>query len=422
MDDFISHYLHYARTTPEVPTNYSRWAAIVGLGAYLGRSYTFDHGNFHIHPNIYAQFIGVAGARKGTAIKLMKKVFSAAGYSSFSAERTSKEKFLLDLAGRGDSSPSSLSPDDILEQNLFGAGGSEGTSDYKEVFIAIDEFNDFIGTGNIEFISMLGNMWNYSGNYPCRFKNESFTIPNPTISILGGNTPTNFALAFPAAIVGQGFLSRMIIIYGEPNGRRVTFPPAPSASETAAIVERLRNIKTICIGSATLTSGAEGTLDAIYQAGIGVNDVRFESYSQRRLDHLIKLCLIVSAARGSTTITERDVITANTVLTHAEQFMPRALGEFGKAKNSDIAHKVVSIIHAGPGVVKLRDIWAQVSSDLDDMKALGTILSNLEEARKIQRVPSLGGFLPLHKLMDMSKVEQFIDLSVLTAEEREMKV
>lgn len=421
MDDFISHYLQYAKSTPEVPTNYSRWASIVGLGAYLGRAYTFDHGNFHIVPNIYAQFIGVAGARKGTAIKLMKKVFGAAGYTTFSAERTSKEKFLLDLAGRGDDSPSTISRDDILEANLFGSA-SGASSDYKEVFVAIDEFNDFIGTGNLEFISMLGNMWNYQGDYPCRYKAESFVIPNPTISILGGNTPTNFALAFPAAIVGQGFLSRMIIIFGEPNGKRVTFPPAPSSDQTAAIVEHLRRIKQHCVGTATLTNGAEATLDGIYQAGIGVNDVRFESYSQRRLDHLIKLCLIVSASRCSTTITERDVIYANTVLVHAEQFMPRALGEFGKAKNSDVAHKVVTIIHAGPGVVKLRDIWAQVSSDLDDIKALGTILQNLEEARKIQRVPTLGGFLPLHKLTDMSKVEAFIDMSLLTAEEREMKV
>jgi len=419
-EDFISLYLDYAKTTPEVPTNFSRWAAIVGLGAYLGRSFVFEHGNFHIVPNIYAQFIGVAGARKGTAIKLMKKVFSAAGYNSFSAERTSKEKFLLDLSGEGDfSSPSAA--DDILEQNLFGSPSSAG---YREVFIAIDEFNDFIGTGNIEFISMLGNLWNYTGVYENRIKSgKSVAIQDPYISILGGNTPTNFALAFPTAIVGQGFLSRMIIIHGEPNGKRVTFPPAPTKQQTEHIVNCLRTIKTACIGAADLDSAAEKALDAIYRSGIGVSDVRFESYSQRRFDHLVKLCLITAASRASLKITEQDVIYANTILVHAEQFMPRALGEFGKAKNSDVAHKVMSIIHAGGGaVVKLRDIWAQVSTDLDEMKHLVTILSNLEEARKIQRIPSLGGYLPHHKLVDTSKAESFVDWSLLTDEEREMKV
>lgn len=419
MEDFIAHYLDYAKTTPEVPQNYSRWAAIVSLGAYLGRQYVFEHGNFHIVPNIYCQLLGVAGARKGTAIKLAKKVLGAAGYSNFSAEKTSKEKFLLDLSGEGDEGIST-NVEDLLEQNLFGA---ESSGDCKQTFIAIDEFNDFIGTGNIEFISMLGNLWNYHGIYTNRIKTgKSVNIPNPTISILGGNTPTNFALAFPPAIVGQGFLSRMIIIHGEPNGKRVTFPPSPTLEQTAAIVERLRGIKSACIGPATITEGAKSTLDAIYQSGCGVPDVRFESYSQRRLDHLIKLCLIVSASRGSTTITARDVIYANTILSHAELYMPKALGEFGKGKNSDISHKVLAIIGSNPGVTVLKDLWKQVHQDLNDMRELGQILSNLCEAGRIQRVPSLGGFLPLHQIADNSSNEQFVDFSLLTEEERCMKI
>jgi hypothetical protein len=420
MGDFITHYLDYAKSTPEVPMNYSRWAGLIGLGAYLGRQYYFEHGNFLIHPNIYGMLIGVAGARKGTAIKLMKRVFTAAGYTSFSAERTSKEKFLLDLSGEADpSEPQNV--EDILEKNLFANNPSQDT---REVFIAIDEFNDFIGNGNIEFISMLGNMWNYQGVYTNRIKSgKSVSISNPTISIFGGNTPTNFALAFPPAIVGQGFLSRMIIIHGEPNGKRVTFPPAPTPESTEAIVSHLRQIRATCQGPATLTATAEHLLDAIYQAQLGVADARFESYSQRRLDHLIKLCIIHSAARSSTTITERDVVVANTILVHAEQFMPKALGEFGKAKNSDVAHRVLSIIQSNHGVTNLKDIWHQVSNDLENLQALGTILTNLEEAGKLQRVTKpISGFLPRHEVLDMDKYRNFIDLTILSPEERNMKV
>ena len=418
--DFIQHYLEYAQTTPEVPTNYSRWCALVGLGAFLGRQYYFEHGNFHIIPNIYCQLIGVAGARKGTAIKLSKKVLQAAGYNSFSAEKTSKEKFLLDLSGEGDDAISQ-SVEDILEANLFGS--SDATSDSKEVFIAIDEFNDFIGSGNIEFISMLGNLWNYSGVYTSRIKSgKSVSIPNPTISILGGNTPTNFALAFPPAIVGQGFLSRMIIIHGEPNGRRVTFPPSPTGEQTRNIVERLREIKATVTGPANLTTGAESTLDGIYKSHAGINDVRFESYSQRRLDHLIKLCLIVSASDCRTSISEDDVIYANTILTHAELYMPKALGEFGKGKNSDVSHKILSIITAAPGVTTLKDLWKQVHQDLEDMAQLGKILNNLCEAGKIQRVPAMGAFLPQHRVIEDSRSSKFVNMALLTEEERNMKI
>jgi hypothetical protein len=37
-------------------------------------------------------FIGSAGTRKGTAIKIMKQFLLAAGYNTFAAKRTSKEK------------------------------------------------------------------------------------------------------------------------------------------------------------------------------------------------------------------------------------------------------------------------------------------------------------------------------------------
>jgi len=41
--------------------------------------------------------IGEAGARKSTSIKLVKKLLGASGYTDFSANKTTKEKFLVDL-------------------------------------------------------------------------------------------------------------------------------------------------------------------------------------------------------------------------------------------------------------------------------------------------------------------------------------
>jgi hypothetical protein len=215
----------------------------------------------------------------------------------------------------------------------------------------------------------------------------------------------------------------MIIIHGEPNGHKITFPPSPTSEQTAAIVERIKAIKSNCIGPASLTGTAESALDAIYKTHRGISDVRFESYSQRRLDHLIKLCIICAASRTSRSITERDVIYANTILSHTERFMPKALGEFGKAKNSDVAHKIYSFISANSNVSTIKQIWKQVSADLDDIKHLGTILNNLCEAGRIQRVPALGGFLPiLQALSSGSEADKFIDWSLLSEEEREMKV
>lgn len=411
MEDFLTEYIQYCGQT-EVPAVFNRWAAITGLGAFLGRQYHFDHGHFNIYPNVYCMLIGSAGTRKGTAIKLMRKLLEKTGYNKFAAERTSKEKFLLDLAGEDGSDL--LTPEQLLDQNLF---GDTSTKADCEMFVAIDEFNDFIGNGNIEFISMLGNLWDYHGIYSNRIKTgKSVEINNPTISIIGGNTPTGFSLAFPTDILGQGFFSRLLLIYADKTDKRITFPPPPSASETKRILEFLGRIKQSSIGGARLTDGAEKLLDKIYQRNITVDDVRFESYSNRRFTHLLKLTILCSAASASSTITKSHVLYANTILSAAEHAMPRALGEFGKAKHSDVSHKIIQLAESTHLILTFKEIWKHVSNDLEKMSDLGTLLQNLVAAEKLQVVPGNKGFLPKRKLIETIDLS-VVDYSLLSPEE-----
>lgn len=424
-EDFLSSYLTYASDT-EVPAVFHRWAAITSIGAYLGRRYYFNHGHFTIYPNTYAMLVGASGTRKSTAIKLFKKLLVQAGYTTIAADKTTKEKFILDLSGEADEAESltrikdEKGVEDFLSQNLWGSTDTPESREDSEIFIMADEFNDFFGNGNVEFISLLGTLWDYSGVYRNRIKNgKSVSVNNPTVSILGGNTPTGLALAFPPEVLGQGFFSRLLFIYGEPNGRRITFPTTPSNERTSAIISSLRQIRLEARGAAGLTKDAERLLDTIYKADLGVNDVRFDSYSTRRFGHLLKLCLITSASRYAREITSADVIYANTILSHAEHFMPKALGEFGKARNSDITHKILQVVERDYKVVTFKEIWKHVSSDLEKPGDLQTLLQNLIAADKIQSVPKLGGFLANRRVL-AEETGGLVDYSLLTTEEREM--
>lgn len=409
--DFLSAYLSYTSNT-EVPAFFNRWSAITGIGALLGRQYHLHHGHFTINPNIYCMLIGSAGTRKSTAIKLMKKMLLTVDYTTIAASKTTKEKFLLDLAG--EELGGLLTSEQILNQNIFGA--NEGKD--AECFIMADEFNTFFGNGNIEFISLLGELWDFEGAFENRIKNgTSVSIHNPTISILGGNTPTGFSLAFPTEVIGQGFFSRLILVYGEPNGRKIAFPKLPDESDTRVITTLLRNIKHAKQGIAKLSGTAEMLLEKIYAQSTFVDDARFDSYSNRRFQHLLKLCLITSASRYAESIGERDVIYANTILTYTESLMPKALGEFGRAKNADVAHKVLGIIERTTVPVTLKMLWREVSQDLENMTKLGEIISNLREADKIQWVDTHRGFLPKRRVRDETS-NDMVDYSLLTNEER----
>lgn len=408
--NFIEDYLAYIGLS-ESPTTYHRWCALSSLGAYLGRSFSLQFGHDTLHTNMYTMLIGVAGARKSTAIKISKKIITLAGYDKISADKSSKEKFMLDLAGDDE-----MGVDDILDRNLFGGADS---SECKEMFIACDEFNDFIGNGNIEFISLLGTLWDYDGLFKNRIKTgKSVEIMNPTVSILGGNTQVNFAQAFPPSTLGQGFFSRLLLIYGEPTGRKITKPIPPSHESTAQIVKHLQAVKLNAVGEASCTPMADKLLDKIYTSGkFEVSDGRFDSYNNRRFTHLLKLCLICAAARHTRVIDESVVVYANTILAHTEYLMPKALGEFGKSRNSDVAHKLMIALEKTNKPLTLKELWGLVSTDLDKINDLTEMLRSMITADKIFNAG--GGFLAKRKARD-EDVSGTVDYSLLTKDEREM--
>lgn len=409
-EDFFTSYFEFIKDT-EAPKFFHRWSVIASIGALLTRQFYLRHGNNTIYPNLYCMLIGNPGVRKSTAIKTIKKIIRKSGYTTIAADKTSKEKFLIDLGNmKGEQE------EDILEQNIW-SGQQENTAEFSELFIMADEFNDFMGNGNIEFASLLGNLWDYSGVYESRLKNsKSVFIPNPTISILAGNTPTGFSLAFPPEIMGQGFFSRLLLIYGEPTGRKIAFPRVPEEIEIEALADKLCRIKDTAIGEVTLSKITEKLLSKIYHEWSGVRDVRFEAYSNRRFDQLIKLCLIHAAARYSAAVDEQDVIYSNTVLTHTEHLMPKALGEFGKAKNSDVSNKLMQLLDSTTAPLSIKDLWKNVHTDLEKMNDLTELLRNLVIADKIQTVD--GGFLPKKRLIQDMSSNSCIDYSLLTEEER----
>lgn len=403
--DFISLYLTYTAQT-ECPTFFHRWCAVTSLSAFLGRQIWFAHGHFTLYPNLYTMLIGSPGTKKSSAIKIGAKLLKQAGYNTFAAKKTRQEKFLLDLAEQSEKKAAAESCngdiDNILDQNLWGDDLEDADSYLHkppaECFIAADEFNNFIGLGNLDFVSILGELWDYEGVYDYKLKNsKSVYIPNPTVTILGGNTPTGFAQAFPTESIGQGFFSRLLLIYGEPSGVKYTFPPAPDTALQAELIQFLHKIKAEVTGELKMEPAAMDLLDKIYKDWPGIDDPRFEHYANRRLTHLLKLCLVITASRLGTTIALEDVIHANTLLTFTEELMPKALGEFGKSKHSDITHKVMSALDNTSLPLTFQDLWKVVVSDLDNRNLLMEILNNLVVADKIQVVEG-GSYLPRKKV------------------------
>jgi hypothetical protein len=408
-------YLDFVKDT-EAPLVLHRWSLISCLSAVLGRQCWIPFGSGRIFPNQYIMLIGEPGARKSSAIKAATKLILRSGYTTFAASKTTKEKFLLDLEGLEDVEDSKLSNDQVMKNIL---GESLSGSDPKEVFISPDEFNDFMRCGDLEFHAMLGSLWDYDNEdipYTQRLKNsKSIAIYQPTINILGGNTHTGFSEMFPPQALGQGFLSRMLLIFSEPSGRKIAFPKAPDPALETALIEMLQRIRTEFTGPLTLSKEATQALTEIYNTYQGFPDMRFTSYFTRRYTHLLKMCIICAAVEFHREITIRDVILANTLLKYAEHFMPQALGEFGKAKNADVATRILALLTKEDKVVEVGAIWKQVSNDLDTMLDLDKMLHGLKTAGKILWVPksedSVAGYVVIRKTI--KSIDSYVDYNLL---------
>jgi hypothetical protein len=146
----------------------------------------------------------------------------------------------------------------------------------------------------------------------------------------------------------------------------------------------------------TLSGPAAALLDRINQNWKPLNDLRFNDYSARRFTQLIKLCIIYAAMRFSTEISIEDITTANTILQMTEEGMPKAIGEFGKARNSDVSSKIMEALYSTHKPITTQELWKLCSSDLNRLSELADVLSSLHHADKIQTV-SVGkekGWLP----------------------------
>lgn len=407
--DFFSRFVNYARGT-EVPTFFYRWSAIGGLGAWLGKDVYIKFGSQKIYPNMYILLLGEPGTKKSTAIKTMKRVLKSAHYNHFSAEKTSKEKFLLDLSGVDEEGEADA--EDFLNAGLF------GEDEPREVFIAADEFNDFFGNNILDFVSLLGVLWDWEGIYENKIKNgQSVKIQDPYVSLLGGTTPTTFSHTFPQEVIGQGFFSRVVAVHAKPTGKRITWPHEPDEEETRELLDHLRRIKTNCQGQITFTKEAYHLVDVIYQNWKEVDDVRFASYSNRRHTHFLKLVALHTVARCSMVVEKEDVIYANTILHHTETLMPKAYGEFGQSRNSALSHKIIQYLDMikDGDYPTIMDLYGKFSADFDRFDLFVSLTQSMVQAGKLQIIDRR--ILPCIRATEEVYTET-LDYKYLTDEER----
>lgn len=370
---------------------YHRWTAISTVAALLGRNVCLPFGHMTIFPNMYCLLVGSPGARKGTAMKPAYNALRTMEFKKLAPQRVSPERFLIEMAKLGNSI-------DIEGLDLEKINFDEPS----EIFVMSEEFTDFI-RGNLDFINLLTNLWDNLPSYSHpKIHGKSIEISEPTVNILAATTPQSIASTLPQEVIGQGFLSRFILIHGENPGRKIAFPVSPTKDSTDTVVTNLIRIRNECSGILSMTDEAREMLTTIYNSYVELDDSRFEHYNTRRFTHLLKLCIVFAAMDYTTEVTKTHVVFANTLLHSTEQRMSKALGQFGKAKHSDVANTIVNVLRKATHPLKVKDIWKHVAHDLGKIDELTLLLRNLEAADRIcvTTIGGVTGFVAVNKTIN----------------------
>ncbi|MGE4259196.1 MAG: DUF3987 domain-containing protein [Candidatus Babeliales bacterium] len=407
--DFVTRYMEFCDIdNSEAPAIYHRWTCMSMLSAFFGRSIHIEFGTGKIYPNQYIMLMGDPGTRKGTAMGIGKKILKAAGYNRFSADKTSKERFLMDMK-QYDIPPGGPTAD--LEAFVMDAP--------TESYICSGEFTDFIGQNNMEFITMLTNMWDNLDIYTNpKITGKSVTVERPTVNLLGANTPEGFALAFPPEALGNGFLSRVIMLYAEVTGNKVAWPEARSKEETEALAQEMIDCREAMEGEIGIHPDTRSLGSKIYKQDIRIDDVRFSHYKQRRFIHLLKNSMVLAAMDMSKEILPIHMIRANTLLAHAELRMPKALGEFGASRHATVSGKIINFLSHAREPQTPNEIWKAVRKDIQKASDLAEILTGLKNADEIQaiKIGSKTGYMP-KRPEGKEWPTEFLDTSWLTEQE-----
>jgi hypothetical protein len=406
--------------TCEAPAIYLRWSAISMAGAVLGRRAYIEFGHSRQYANTYVFFTGKPGARKGTGLHMVRKILLLAKYANLAPVRMRKEAMWERLEQNGQATgdiTEGKEAVDVTFEDLL------GDKQYKtaELYILADELTDLITPGDTEFITNLTNLWDnlLVFDNPLRTKKDIY-IHEPTISILGATTPSSLQGIIPVAAIGGGFMRRLVLVAGEQT-KKITRPdvPAPHAIlQFVHLVQELQQLE----GEEIIIPDKLWTdyLDPIYKQEHFLTDRRFESYVGVRFTHLLKLCLIFACARLSSTVSQDDIVQANTVLAFAEMRMINALGHSGISRTSSIDGMIIDALKGAHKPPTLQELHKMLGADVGSRKELQDRLKTLKEIERVRSLTLRGRlcYLAQHDVMEALSKSAFIDQTILTEEEK----
>lgn len=382
----------------ESPPIFHVWSLISAASACMTRRCWFDMGPIRIMPNQFIMLVGAPGVRKSTSVSFGKRLLSEIPHLRFAPNSTGGHmQGLIAAMVRGQSKQED-DDDDAIGQAVeainslnFGqdsdesedALGATHTLNRSALYVAEGELTTFLGLKRDDFINFLGDMWDKAGEaeHVYQLKREKIRIGNPCLNMIGGITPMHITTYLPPQSIGQGFTSRVLMVYSD---YRKKIPwPEPLNDKAFGQFKRLMNwIFESKEGPFDYTEQAKELIEELYYYKVEIEDARFIHYTERRQTHMIKVAMALCALRMDNVITAEDVRDAHNLLAITETTMAEALGDYGLSPLALAKARVSDILRNAQQPMSAQRILIAAGSDINRAD-VGKALHELSQTKQI---------------------------------------
>lgn len=376
---FLRLHLRYVEKT-EPPRIFHVWSAITAISAAMQRHVYLDLGFGRLYGNLYVLLVGPPGTRKSTAIKFATKILRNSTSVRWAPDDTGGQRQgLIAALTEDDDTVEGMDVADALDiEKLMNAQVMLKNVDQHVMFVEAGEFGSFIGQNSLDLTRFLIKMWD-GEDYVYRLKTSRHVLKDNLMTLLGGTTPTDIASLLPAEAIGQGFMSRFVLVYAPAKEKQV--PPSEAMVDIdveSPLGSIYANVFYNMNGSMTLAADAQRLLDQLYLHEVKIHDTRFIYYAERRQTHLLKTCMCLAVARGSMKVEMVDVEESQRILHATEQRMPEALGEYGLSPVAVARQKMLEYLRHANEPISERVLWVVMQRDMkliDFKNSLSVLIS-----------------------------------------------
>lgn len=385
--DFLAAYTTTLTPKGEAPERFHFWTAVSAVAGALRRRVYVDEGHFRHYANFYILLVGPPGlVKKSTTINIGVGLLREVPNVILGADCSTWQAFVEEVADAKDY----FAEGDADAATLL----DQAATVTSALTLAISEFGTFFDPEDRAMVNVLTELYDGKVNsaFTKRTKTQGTdTIMNPFVNIIAGTTPDWMRDNFRGRFGGWGLSSRIIFLHCDEKERSVAFPHklwhGTFDSTMARFREDLCDIATLQ-GVYTFTPDAETFYELLYDAHgrrqTALNrhphhDPWLSYYLARKLDHVVKLSIIIAASRRSAlVITLEDLRDAS-------------------ARCDEIEHE-------------LGKVFASKQSDNRDVRLNTDVWAGLERSiREHGRINQVDVFSFMIQWMDYGKGKQLLD-------------